>query len=156
MASWLLHSRNKHKQFAPRQLNGGRTTPDSPVTNPIGHRKSLQLECTATDLAENTGTATATCTVDPPTAVLRGAPDPHPSGQASCPAGPAFFNASLPPGCCEGVSRLFVPLARRDGENARTRVKRQIHFLSPEVRLFWAGRQSRRSPHHFLLQGWDS
>jgi hypothetical protein len=29
-------------------------------------------------------------------------------------------------GCCKGVSRVFVPLARRDGENARTRMKRLI------------------------------
>src|SRR5450755_4077643 len=27
-------------------------------------------------------------------------------------------------GCCEGVSRVFDPLARRDGENIRTRVNR--------------------------------
>ena len=27
-------------------------------------------------------------------------------------------------GCYERVSRVFVPLARRDGENARTRVER--------------------------------
>jgi hypothetical protein len=26
-------------------------------------------------------------------------------------------------GCCDGVSRVFDPLARRDGENVRTRVK---------------------------------
>jgi hypothetical protein len=32
-------------------------------------------------------------------------------------------------GCCEGVSRVFVPLARRDGENARTRVKRSLPNL---------------------------